>query len=320
MSALERERDVAVRAVRNAATVCRAVQSKIDRDALQKKDRSPVTVADFASQALIAGTLMEEFGEDPLIGEEDASALRQEEGRRFLEAVCAEVGASEDEVVKWIDHGGASDFSPRFWTLDPVDGTKGFLRGEQYAVALALLLEGQGAVAAVACPNLAHPDGGGVGVVFSAIRGQGATWQPAFEDRAPAAIRVSDRDDPTQYRFCESVESGHSSHSQSAEVAQRLGITAEPVRLDSQAKYGVVAHGGAELYLRLPVRKDYVEKIWDHAAGALVVAEAGGVVTDVDGKPLSFVHGRTLQENRGVVVSNGRLHDRILQTLRDMNI
>jgi 3'(2'), 5'-bisphosphate nucleotidase len=320
MSALERERDVAVRAVRNAATVCRAVQSKIDRDALQKKDRSPVTVADFASQALIARTLMEEFGEDPLIGEEDASALRQEEGRRFLEAVCAEVGASEDDVVKWIDHGGASDFSPRFWTLDPVDGTKGFLRGEQYAVALALLLEGQGAVAAVACPNLPHPDGGGVGVVFSAIRGQGATWQPAFEDRAPAGIRVSDRDDPTQYRFCESVESGHSSHSQSAEVAQRLGITAEPVRLDSQAKYGVVAHGGAELYLRLPVRKDYVEKIWDHAAGALVVAEAGGIVTDVDGKPLSFVHGRTLQENRGVVVSNGRIHDKVLQTLRDMNI
>ena len=64
-----------------------------------------------------------------------------------------------DEVCRWIDHGGGSQYSERFWTLDPIDGTKGFLRGEQYAVALALIVEGRIAVAALACPNLRVPAG-----------------------------------------------------------------------------------------------------------------------------------------------------------------
>ena len=78
--------------------------------------------------------------------------------------------------------------------------------------------------------------------------------------------------------------------------------------MDSQAKYAVVARGEADIYLRLPTRADYREKIWDHAAGALIVAEAGGVVTDITGRPLEFNHGRELAANRGVIVTNGRLH------------
>ncbi|MHC5543784.1 inositol monophosphatase family protein, partial [Singulisphaera rosea] len=59
----------------------------------------------------------------------------------------------------------------------------------------------------------------------------------------------------------------------------------------------------------------YREKIWDHAAGLLVVEEAGGVVTDIDGKPLEFTHGRELVANRGVLVTNGRLHHKVLDAL-----
>ena len=77
--------------------------------------------------------------------------------------------------------------------------------------------------------------------------------------------------------------------------------------MDSQAKYAVVARGEADIYLRLPTRADYREKIWDHAAGHLIVAEAGGVVTDIAGRPLEFHHGRELTANRGVIVTNGRI-------------
>ena len=84
----------------------------------------------------------------------------------------------------------------------------------------------------------------------------------------------------------------------------RLGINTTPLRMDSQAKYAVVARGEADIYLRLPTRADYREKIWDHAAGALIVAEAGGAVTDIHGRLLEFHHGRELIANRGVVVSN----------------
>jgi 3'(2'), 5'-bisphosphate nucleotidase len=90
--------------------------------------------------------------------------------------------------------------------------------------------------------------------------------------------------------------------------------------MDSQAKYGVVARGEAEIYLRMPTRADYHEKIWDHAAGALIVQEAGGTVTDIHGRPLEFHHGRELSANRGVIVSNRLLHARVLETLRALHL
>lgn len=110
-----------------------------------------------------------------------------------------------------------------------------------------------------------------------------------------------------QATFCEPVESGHSSHGHSEQIAKRLGVTKPPVRLDSQAKYAVVARAEASMYLRLPTRADYEEKIWDHAAGSIIVKEAGGSVADLDNRPLDFSLGRTLKNNRGLIVTNGLL-------------
>ena len=234
-----------------------------------------------------------------------------------------------------IDRGQTKDYQDRFWTLDPIDGTKGFLRGEQYAVALALIVGGEVVVAALACPHLSTTasrghgaDDGEVeqprGVIFSAVKGEGAfslSADAALGNEAVGSrLAVNASDDPAKARFCESVESGHSAHGDSAEVAARLRITAAPLRMDSQAKYAVVARGEAEIYLRLPTRADYREKIWDHAAGALIVAEAGGVVTDIHGRPLEFHHGRELVANRGVIVSNGRLHARVIQAIDAMGL
>jgi 3'(2'), 5'-bisphosphate nucleotidase len=87
--------------------------------------------------------------------------------------------------------------------------------------------------------------------------------------------------------------------------------------MDSQAKYGIVARGDAALYLRLPSPKspDYRENIWDHAAGSLIVEEAGGRVTDMYGQPLDFASGRKMLHNRGVIVSNGLLHTAVIEAL-----
>jgi 3'(2'), 5'-bisphosphate nucleotidase len=340
----EREREVAVEAVREAARLCRSVGAEISPEVLAKKDKSPVTVADFGSQALIARALGEAFPDDPIIAEEDSAELCQPGSAAILDHVLRHVRAvrgggdtlDADEVCRWIDRGGTSAYCDRFWTLDPIDGTKGFLRGEQYAVALALVLQGQVVVAALACPSLApvvsgqwsvvgEESSGASGAVFYAVRGEGAFVVPMEaeaegEHRPPVPIRVSDRDDPAAARFCESVESGHSAHGDAASVADRLGITAAPLRMDSQAKYAVVARGEADIYLRFPTRADYREKIWDHAAGALIVAEAGGTITDIHGETLEFRHGRELIANRGVIVTNGRLHDRVLEAIRGLGI
>jgi 3'(2'), 5'-bisphosphate nucleotidase len=116
------------------------------------------------------------------------------------------------------------------------------------------------------------------------------------------------------------VEAAHSSHGDAARIADRLGIEADPVRIDSQAKYAMVARGQADAYLRLPKDQAYREKIWDHAGGALVVTEAGGRVTDIHGRSLEFTHGRTLDSNKGVIVSNGKVHDHILEAIDALGI
>jgi 3'(2'), 5'-bisphosphate nucleotidase len=325
--AWERELQTALAAVRDAAKICRSVQSTITADMLEKKDKSPVTVADFGSQAVVCRVVGDAFPHDTIIAEEDSSELKVLENQPFLHRVHDEIcrqciEASKDEVCRWIDRGGATDFTHRFWTLDPIDGTKGFLRKEQYAISLALIIDGQIQLGVLGCPNLGPTVDAPTqaGALFYAIRGQGAFVTPLDGEGPTVPVRVSRTDQPASARFCESVESGHSAHGASAEIAQRLNITAPPIRLDSQAKYAVVARGEADIYLRLPTKADYHEMIWDHAGGVIVVEEAGGKVTDVAGAPLEFVHGRTLKNNRGVVVSNGRLHDVIIDAVRAVGV
>ena len=346
----QRELDVALSAVRQASVICRSVQAGIAPDALEKNDRSPVTVADYASQAVICRALGASFPDDPVIGEEDSSELRNADHSDFLSRVTSEVrsagiDATDQDICSWIDVGSSKRYATRFLTLDPIHGTKGFLRGEQYAISLSLLIEGRIEVAALACPNLppAHQEGidadlctarrgrsgqisvdpfliSETGVLFFAVRRHGSRAEPLDCPGESIAVAVSEASCSRDARLCESVESGHSSHQQSAQVAERLQITREPVRLDSQAKYGVVARGAADIYLRLPTRKDYNEKIWDHAGGVLVVEEAGGRVTDVSGRPLEFQHGFELSANRGVVVTNGVLHDEVIRALRETGV
>lgn len=317
------ELQVALAAVREAARLCQTVQHERAAHTLDKKDRSPVTVADFGSQALVCRTLHEAFPNDPIIAEEDASALLGDAQATTRTHVAHYVSrlrpeATEADVLAWINYGGAQTYSDRFWTLDPIDGTKGFLRGQQYAVALALIIEGRVTVAALACPNLSSPDiPDAKGQVYAAVRGQGAhAYALPHSTASGAPIRTSTVPDSTQARFCESYESGHSAHDQAAAIASYLGIAAEPARLDSQAKYAIVARGGADIYLRLPTRPGYVEKIWDHAAGSLIVEEAGGTVTDSTGQPLAFNHGWGLHHNRGIIATNGHLHDDVLAAVQ----
>jgi 3'(2'), 5'-bisphosphate nucleotidase len=309
-----------------AAAVCRRVQAEGGGAAatLAKSDASPVTVADFAAQAVVCARLEEESAVRAMVGEESAADLGSDAASAVRARVVAEVsalrGAPVDaaQVLAWIDAGRVVTpaASACHWTLDPVDGTKGFLRREHYAIALALIIEGQVVLGALGCPRLAAPDGS-EGLLLTAMRGGGTFASALFADAtAPATrVQVSDAATAAAARFCESVEAAHSDHAVAAAIAARLGITQAPLRLDSQAKYAAVACGDAAVYLRLPTAADYREKIWDHAAGVIVVEEAGGQVSDVHGAPLDFSRGRRLEANRGVVATNRRIHAQVLAAI-----
>lgn len=320
---LDRERRVALQAVREAARVCRAVREEFSpSDAATKSDRSPVTVADFASQAIVSTALAEAFPGVRIMAEESRAGLATAEATGIAERVVRHVravrpGADLAQVYQALDRGGdAGAAEGRYWALDPVDGTKGFLRNEQYAVALALIEDGRVVLGALASPNL------GGGGLFVAQQGGGA-WELPLDggDEQGRPVHVRALTNPSGARYTESVEAGHSSQGATAAIAEALGISQPPLRMDSQTKYAAVARGDADLYLRLP-SAGYVENVWDHAAGSLIVDEAGGRVTDFHGAPLDFRTGRRLERNRGVVAAAAGIHaaavaaaDRLLATV-----
>jgi len=303
-----------------------------------KANGSPVTVADLVVQAFVASRLARNFSGDPLVAEEDASVLRTGEVSQVREHVVRLVGqmlpgtdAETEHVLAWIDRGRGA-CGRRFWTLDPIDGTKGLLRGGQYVIALALVVDGTVEIGVVGCPRLsittapasqadvsdqvmlAAVEGDADGGVAIAVRNRGAWWMPLDGGRLTRLL-VSSESNPAKTRALHSRESRHSDVDELHRVLRALCSSAPPVLMDGQAKQVLLAAGGAELVMRIPMDREYREAIWDQAAGSLLVEEAGGCVSDLHGRPLDFTTGRHLLRNTGLIASNGLLHDAVLDVM-----
>lgn len=335
---LGRDAVVALQAMRDAVRIADEIAGEAAGGALTKSDASPVTIADFTVQALVAARLGRDCPDDVLVAEEDASALRADDAAGLRERVVEFVRRVDarirpDDVPEWIDRGGGSP-DGRFWTLDPIDGTKGLIRGGQFAVALALIENGVVQLGVLGCPRLTLSEPGGrgagpaveppaagiapgapVGGIALAVRGRGAWWSPPSGGPL-VPMSVSRVDDPADARVLHSFEAQHSDQGQLQRTLGALGPGAAAVLMDSQAKHVVLASGGADLMLRFPRHADVHEVIWDQAAGAVLIQEAGGRVTDLLGRPLDFSAGRHLSRNSGIAASNGLLHDAALAAVR----
>ena len=319
----ELEKKVGLEAVTKAARICAQMRDETEfRETLYKADGSPVTLADFFVQALINEELTAAFPEIPIAAEETSFCLEGgcgEKLRQHLEKFLPE--KSPDEIFRAIDrgdHGGGNH--GRFWTLDPIDGTRGFLSKRQYAIALALIENGEVVLGILGCPELGPDAGSGTsgekGFVFFAEKGQGS-YQFGLRGSPQTRISVSGISRASEAVMCESVEAPDSSYEFSGKITRFLNISAKPVRMDSQCKYAVLARGDTSIYLRPPPRKDYKENIWDHAAGYIIVKEAGGTVTDSSGKPLDFSVGKKLHGNKGVLATSGVIHEAVLRAVKE---
>lgn len=333
-----KELAAAKKAATLAARLCQKVQkSLLQSDVQSKLDKTPVTVADYGSQAVVSFVLEHELSAEPfsLVAEEDSGDLRKDGAKDTLERIRLLVNdtiASDntysvspltaENVLAAIDN-GRSEGGPvgRHWVLDPIDGTKGFVRGDQYAIALALLDQGRVVLGVLACPNLpvvplgVQSSASQNGCLFSAVIGEG-TCMESLDGSSPVKVNVSPIENPVEASFFESYEAAHSSHDLSSCIANKLGVKAPPVRIDSQAKYGALSRGDGAIYLRFP-HAGYREKIWDHAAGSIVVTEAGGVVTDAAGNPLDFSKGKHLDLYKGIVASNKKLMPSLLKAIQE---
>jgi len=207
----------------------------------QKADESPVTEADRAGEALILKALAERFPDIPVISEEDAS-----------------------------EFGTPDAIGPRFFLVDPLDGTKAFVRGDpHFTVNIGLIEHGRPVAGAVAAPPsgevwYTHRDG-------AMKRLKGAPPRPVRARPWPkgAALALI-------------------SHTMKPETADKLAAEygfdlREP--MDSSIKLCRIAEGMADIYPRHGPTME-----WDTAAGHAVLEAAGGRLTTPEGQP--FVYGK----------------------------
>jgi 3'(2'), 5'-bisphosphate nucleotidase len=310
-------------------------------------DASPVTIADFASQAVVLRHLQSFFPDDIFLAEERSDTLTPVATKLIQQAS----GIDDEEMLKeYIDLGQlffrkkpkkgrdddgctpipeASSHS-RFWCLDPIDGTKGFIRKEQYCVALGLVVDGIPTIGILACPNLpplSSCDVKETGTIFVARRGCGCFELPLVPGSRPpiqlTMVPSNTIHDPSRARFCVGVEQAFSDpNGRCKEMARMLhgGLDTEgeiihSSRMDSQVKWGVIARGDSEFYVRLP-RADHREWLWDVAPGVVILEEVGGKVTDVSGKALDFSQGAKLNSNGILGAVTAALHQTLLDAYR----
>ncbi|MEL7432798.1 MAG: inositol monophosphatase family protein [Chloroflexota bacterium] len=320
--------DPILQAVRHAITLCREVQTNslrsMNKINAELQDSEPVTIADYGSQVLICRALAEYFPDDGVIAEEGGSQFleltndKQKAEIINLLTTILDVNITQGKIVSWLDQGLDVD-SSRKWIIDPIDGTKGFINMRHYAIGVGYTENGETTGAIIAAPGYGDGVSGNDdynGAIFYIEDGK--PYQVSIgEETDPVEMSVSDRSE--NLRVVQSYEKQHASKSRMSIVREKAGMSdAEVIELDSMEKYALVANGDADVYLRLPnLSSTRPHMVWDHAPGVALVLAAGGKATDVNGEPLDFSQGKTLP-NRGMVISNGVVHDRLLEAVQEL--
>lgn len=332
-------------AVQRASILTKKVQDRISssRDgSVSKPDDTPVTAADFAAQLLLCSAVRAAFPHDALVGEENADALREDEGlaARVWE-LLASAGAGDDvalprsrgEMLDLLDDAGRGEGGRegRFWVMDPIDGTATFVRGGHYAVSLALVQDGREVVGVLGCPNLGagggrivegEVDGDSWGVMFSAVRGQGATKRAIAEGSLAEGFAVSRGDVPRDLsglHFVDSLVSKSWDSDTAGKVAGAFGAVYPSTDVfSSHVRYAALIAGGGHVQLRIPKDRQKKVYIWDHAGSQLIFTEAGGKMTDLRGQEVDFGAGRELSNNWGLIMADEAVHGVVLAKVREL--
>ena len=290
----------------------------------EKKGGEPVTAADRESDAFIVGALRKAFPDDEIVSEESigglvGSAANQPAGARDEDAQGDDAFVLEftpDAKSPSVDH-----VPPRVWYVDPMDGTSDFVkRTGDFVVMIGLAIAGWPVLGVVYHPITDTLYRGGHGIPAEKVVGGGertdaqsgggdSGTSTARGDAEPVEMRVSETEDPAEARLV--VSRSHTPEI-IADLAEKLGITQMEKCGSVGLKAARVAEGIGDLYLHPSVGT----KLWDTCAPEAILVAAGGTFTDCDGKPIVYESSR-LHNERGVFASNGRLHDSVIEVLRD---
>ncbi|KAK4494930.1 hypothetical protein PRZ48_014286 [Zasmidium cellare] len=316
-SKFQAELDVACAAVQHCAVLTKRLQRETvsQDDQVKKSDFSPVTVGDFAAQALLTSATHGAFKDDKFLAEESADELRENDA--LLESVwqltqelkpafersspALITPTSKQEVCDLIDLGGKNEVSNdgRMWVFDPIDGTATFLRGQQYAINCAFLIDGIEQIGIIGCPNVildsdsVHEDqvDKDLGCMIFAVRGEGTWVRPMRSDGVLAEAKKVDR------------------HGEKVKIDDLIWSDCSTYTSTIQHLHQQVA---SKLYTPFPG-----VDLWDHAGGVLIFEEAGGRVTDLNGNSIDFTQGRKMAANYGLVCAPSSVHAEVLNKVQE---
>ena len=303
MSQFSKEISLAVNLVRKASEITEWFKKK-GVESYLKKDRSPATVADYSSQIYILHRLKREFPEDQVIAEENETGLIDHHSAKQINECFTQLDiANISDLKNFLNYRGQT--SSRQWTIDPIDGTKGFMKGLKYAIGIGLMVNSDTKISVISVPEYKK---NGL-AIFVAEQGQGA--KASYEGKDFEAIHVSDQKILKKARLCQSL---HYDLPWVTQFADKLGIE-KRIKMDSMAKFCLVADGSYDLYIK-PIM-GFRAFTWDYGPGDLLVREAGGKVTDLDEERLTFEEEKCILKAPGIITSNGALHDEVADFIRD---
>ncbi len=306
MSSFNKELSLAIKLVKKASEITEWFRTK-KFSSFTKNDESPVTLADFASQIFITSQIKKNFPKDQVIAEEDASVFLNPNVLDILKKCYIALNYKiEDNLKDILTYSGP--VSKRQWTVDPVDGTKGYQKNLVYAIGIGFMVNSKPTVCAIGTPNYKNRDL----TIFSAQKNHGA--RISYGNHAFNKIRVSNNQEIKTFRFCHSL---HYDEPWVMKFASMLGIT-NFVQIDSMAKLCMVAEGSAEIYIKpLNMTRSFT---WDFLPGDLLIKEAGGKITDIKGNPIKYVNERCSVTAPGLIASNGIRHEELLNALKSNEI
>lgn len=306
MSQYNKELELAINLVKKATEVTEWFRRKGFNSYL-KDDQSPVTLADFASQINIISKLKYHFPDDEIIAEEENVSFVDNNAENLIKHCFNELNLNYLNSIKE-NIGYRGSISRRQWTIDPIDGTIGFQKGLSYAIGIGFMVNSIPKVCAIAVPNYKGKDL----AIFSAEQGQSA--QVSYNDIGIKPIKVSQKENLKDVRLCHSL---HYDKPWVLKFARIIGIT-DFIQIDSMAKFCMVADGSADLYIK-PLDLQPTNS-WDFLPGELLVREAGGNVTDLNGVRLEFKEHKCLWTEPGIIASNGVLQKKILELIKRESI